>query len=83
MTTVRLPADIEVQLDALAKGKNTTKSELIKEALEGYLVKEASVSDSYALGCDVFGRYGSTERDRSVTYKRRIREKINDAHRSH
>ncbi|TVQ35576.1 MAG: CopG family transcriptional regulator [Spirochaetaceae bacterium] len=79
MTSIRLPADIEQKLDALAKTRHKTRSELIRDALEAYLEQETSEKDSYELGITYFGKSGSGERSRSVTYRNRIREKLRAA----
>jgi predicted DNA-binding protein len=76
ITTARLPVDTRNKLLALSRAKNMTKSEIIIESLEFYYKQEESDIDSYTLGEKVFGRYGSGESDRSVTYKQRIKEKL-------
>lgn len=79
MTSIRLPTDIEQKLDALARTKHKTRSELIRDALEAYLEQETSQKDSYELGVPYFGKSGSDETSRSVTYRKRIREKLRAA----
>jgi predicted DNA-binding protein len=77
MTTVRLPDDIERKLATLSRAKKKSKSELIKEALEQFLHNEGNEKDSYELGKDYFGQYGSGKGDLSINYKRLLKEKIN------
>lgn len=79
MTTVRLPADMEQRLESLAKARKATKSDIIKEAIEAYLARGDSLADSYALGRDYFGRWGSGDGTLSRTYKKRLKEKIRGA----
>jgi len=74
MTTVRLPLKIEQRLEILAREKHKSKTELIKEALE---------KDSYELGEEYFGRYGSGDGSLSVLYKEKIKDKINAKRNSH
>ena len=74
MTTVRLPLEIEQRLEILAREKHKSKTELIKEALE---------KDSYELGEEYFGRYGSGDGSLSVSYKEKIKDKINAKRNSH
>lgn len=83
MTTVRLPSDIEAKLTILAEKKHKSKSDLIKEALDYLFYKEEIEKDSYQIGEDYFGQYGSGTGDLSVTYKQRIKDKINDKINSH
>jgi predicted DNA-binding protein len=77
MTTVRLPDDIERKLATLSRAKKKSKSELIKEALEQFFHNEENEKDSYELGKDYFGQYGSGKGDLSINYKRLLKEKIN------
>ena len=79
MTTVRLPEDMEQRLESLAKARRATKSDLIKEALEEYLARDESLADSYALGREYFGRWGSGDGTLSRTYKERLKGKIRGA----
>jgi predicted DNA-binding protein len=76
ITTARLPMDTRYRLDALARAKNKTKSQIIIEALEFYYNQEENEIDSYTLGLPYFGKYSSGESDLSTTYKERLREKI-------
>jgi predicted DNA-binding protein len=77
MTTVRLPDDIEKKLATLSRTKKKSKSELIKEALEQFFHKEGNEKDSYELGREYFGQYGSGEGNLSIEYKRLLKGKIN------
>ncbi len=83
MTTVRLPLEIEQRLEILARKKHKTKTEIIKEALEKYFYQEESEKDSYELGEEYFGRYGSGDGSLSVSYKEKIKDKINAKRNSH
>ena len=83
MTTVRLPSEIEQRLESLSRKKHKSKTELIKEALETMFHKEESEKDSYELGEEYFGRYGSGDVSLSVSYKDKIKGKINDKLHSH
>jgi predicted DNA-binding protein len=83
MISARLPQDIEQQLAAAALAKRLSKSELVKEALVQYLGREESELNSYELGDDYFGKYGSGDGNLSRDYKKRLREKIHAKHRTH
>ncbi|MEX0609629.1 MAG: CopG family transcriptional regulator [Balneolaceae bacterium] len=78
MRSVRLPGEVEKELEILAKQKNVSRSEIIKEALVAYMEKEKKYNQPYELGAGYFGKRGSGEKDRSVTYKTRIKNKLND-----
>ena len=83
MTTVRLPIEYEQKLDVLSALKEKTKSELIKEALDVFFRTEDSGISSYEAGKMYFGRYGSGRGDLSVTYKKKIKEKLHGKYGSH
>ncbi len=78
MISVRLPKDLESKIDKLSKQGNTTKSNIIKEALEKYINEEENKSNPYLLGKDLFGRYGSGKGDLSKTYKTKLKDKIGE-----
>ncbi len=78
MLTVRLPKQTEDKLEALSKQLNTTKSELVKQAISEYMQK---ISDSpYEAGKDLFGSDDSKILDGSVKYKQNIRSYIHEKH---
>ena len=78
MLAVRLPDDLENEIKKAAQYRRTTKTEIVKEALQLYFDQKSSRNKPtpYELGKDLFGRYGSGESDRFVTYKKRLKEKI-------
>jgi len=81
MTSVRLPSDMEEKLQMLSVSRHKSKSDIIKEALELFLKTETEEKDSYELGKDLFGRYGSG--GISGDYKSRVKAKIRAKHNSH
>ncbi len=83
MTTVRLPVEYEQKLEYLAQIKNTSKSDIIKEALDVLFKREETEIDSFTLGEPCFGVYGSGDGTLSTTYKRRIKDKINGKRDTH
>ncbi|UTC77752.1 CopG family transcriptional regulator [Treponema sp. OMZ 799] len=83
MTTVRLPIEYEQKLNWLSTSKKKNKSDLIKEALDMLFRNEEAEMNSYELGKEYFGKYGSGNSDLSVSYKQKIREKINAKYRAH
>ena len=83
MTTVRLPSEIEQKLDSLSRSKHKSKSELIKEALEVFFNQEEAGKDSYEIGQEYFGKYGSGIGSLSINYKNKLKEKLNVKYHSH
>jgi Arc/MetJ-type ribon-helix-helix transcriptional regulator len=78
MKSVRLPKELEEQLDALSSKVDKSHSVIIREALVEYIAKEKSHSKPFEIGQSYFGKHGSGDGDRSVIYKSRIKEKIRD-----
>ncbi|MGI5172835.1 CopG family transcriptional regulator [Treponema sp. OMZ 840] len=83
MTTVRLPIEYKQKLEVLSVLKKKSKSELIKEALDIFFDTEESEMNSYELGKDYFGQYGSGRSDLSTTYKHELKEKFHAKYRTH
>jgi predicted DNA-binding protein len=80
MVTVRLPDEMEAQLQTLTEIENSTKTDVIKSALAEYLEKHLREKTPYDLGKDLFGRYSSGDTDRSATYKDRVKKSLNEKH---
>ncbi|GHV84075.1 hypothetical protein AGMMS50212_14150 [Spirochaetia bacterium] len=59
MTSLRLSPEMERNIASFAKMKNQTKSALIITALEEFFKQEEEELDSYTLGEQYFGKYGS------------------------
>ncbi|MDR3147993.1 MAG: ribbon-helix-helix domain-containing protein [Treponema sp.] len=81
MTTIRLPKDMEEQLDAASRVQNRPKSEFVREALSQYLAQDTTEQSSWELGEPYFGKYGSGDGNLSVDYKNRLKDKIRATHR--
>jgi predicted transcriptional regulator len=58
MTSLRLTADVEQKIFSFAKARNLSKSAVILAALEKFFEQEEE-TDSFGLGKDYFGRFGS------------------------
>jgi len=78
MISLRLPKDLEEKLELLSKREQMTKSDVIREAIEKYLVDVEKAKHPYELGKELFGKYGSGNGRLSVEYKKKVREKINE-----
>lgn len=58
MTSLRLPTEVEQKIFSFAKTRNQSKSAVILAALEQFFEQEEDV-DSFELGKNYFGRFGS------------------------
>ncbi len=76
MLTVRLPQEMERKIDEEARYRRSTKTEVVKEALDLYFRRKEQQFSPFELGEDLFGRYGSGREDNSTRYKERLKEKI-------
>ena len=76
ITSARLPVETRNKLLVLSRIKNKTKSDIIKESLDMLYEYEEKEIDSFSVGEAYFGKYGSGDGDRSITYKQRIKEKL-------
>ena len=64
MTSLRLPTDVEQKIFSFAKTRNQSKSAVIIAALEQFFEQEEEI-DSFELGKDCFGRFGSVSGETS------------------
>lgn len=80
MLTVRLTPSEEKALNQYCELEGLSKSEVVKEAIEMYLVQHRKNSKPYDVGADLFGKEGSGIKDKSTTYKKRIKELLNEKH---
>lgn len=78
MISVRLSKELEKKIDLLSKQENVTKSDIIKEALNNYFIDYEKKYSPYDLGEELFGKYGSGKSNLSESYKKKVREKINE-----
>ena len=77
--TVKLDPEMERALARRSAERGVPKSVVVKQALAEYLAKEPV--SAYEAGKDLFGRYGSGERDLSVRRRERYAELIDAKHR--
>lgn len=78
MVSVRLPRELEEKLESVSKSENLTKTDIIKEALEEYIVNIEKSKQPYKLGEDLFGKYGSGDGTLSRDYKKKVRGKVHE-----
>lgn len=80
MLNVRLSKETEKILVQYCEDEGLSKSSVVKEALVAYLSQKMSSKSAYEAGIDLFGKEGSRDSNRSVTYKQRLKEKLNAKH---
>lgn len=81
MVSLRLPQELEAQLETVAKQQHTTKTTLIKNAIIAFLdkLKQQEQLSPYELGEDLFGAYDG-DSDLSVQTKRKTFEALREKH---
>jgi len=85
MLAVRLPENLEKELNRVSKKNDKTKTEIVKEALKRFFEAEAKKEQqtAYELGASLFGQYGSGEGDRSTRYKQKLKRKLHEKYSTH
>ena len=74
MTTIRLPNELERNLNNIAINEHTSKSEIIKIALNNFIREYFNNLTPYDFGKNLFGKYGSDETNNSQNYKKKIKD---------
>jgi len=80
MISLRLSKTLETKLNQVSKKEDRTKSDIIKELLEDYLLSYNSPQNAYEMGKEYFGKVKSGRADGSVNYKKIIKDKIMQKH---
>jgi predicted transcriptional regulator len=80
MLNVRLSDDTEKELLRYCLDEGVSKSTVVKEALEAYLVHRRKTRSAFEAGADLFGQEGSGFKNGSVSYKKKIKEKLHAKH---
>jgi hypothetical protein len=80
MLTVRLPDNLEHLLNVVSQTEKKTKTQIVKEALQAYIVDLQSKKKQtpYELGKDLFGTCGSGDGSLSTTYKEKLTTRLNE-----
>lgn len=77
MLSIRLSQELEQQLQQVTEQRNSTKTQVVREALAYYFAAlEEEQPTPYALGEALFGKYASGHTDNSVAYKQKLKEKL-------
>ena len=79
MISIRLNEEILKKVSTLMKIKQTTRTEIIKQAINDYYDRHSRDLSPFDLGKDLFGKYGAGE-TLSVDYKKKIKERIDEKH---
>ena len=53
---------------------------VVKEALAAYLAQRKKAKSAFEAGADLFGQEGSGSTYGSVTYKKKLKEKLHEKH---
>jgi predicted transcriptional regulator len=80
MLNVRIDKDLEKKLTNYSLENNSTKSSIVKEALAMYFTKKETKETAYEMGSGLFGAAGSGNENASTTYKKKLKEKLNEKH---
>lgn len=80
MLNVRLSPSEERALNDYCQRAGLPKSQVVKEALTIYLAQEKKAKTPYEAGKDLFGQEGSGIKDKSTTFKKRLKEILNEKH---
>ena len=80
MISLRLPEDIEIKLNEISQIEKTSKSSIIKKALDRYIKDFEKKTTPYNLGKDLFGKYGNGDKNSSKNYKSELKGKLREKH---
>ena len=78
MISVRLSDSMEKKIKKISEETKLTKSDVVKEALNQYIVSLEKKETPYKLGKDLFGKHGSGDGSLSTNYKNKLKERINE-----
>jgi hypothetical protein len=75
--SLRLNSETEHELTRYAQKAGKSKSELIRSLIAEFMNMKKINNNSWELGKELFGRYGSGKGDLSINRKSLLREKLN------
>lgn len=76
MISLRLPPDLERELNILSKETGKTRTDIVEESLVSYMDKYSAEKSAYELGKDLFGTGNYEDESLAVNRKRILKEKI-------
>lgn len=80
MLNVRISDDTEKELVRYCLDEGVSKSTVVKEALEAYLVQRRKTKSAFEAGADLFGQEGSGSKNNSTSYKKKLKQKLHAKH---
>lgn len=80
MLSVRLDKDTERKLEEYTSDREETKSAVGKKALHEFFENRNKLENPYLAGKELFGVASSGESDLSVSYKTKLKKKLNEKH---
>ena len=80
MISIRLPDTIEKQLNNFSKSQHTSKTEVIKQALNDFFSRKKKLLNPYELGKEYFGKYSLEDENMSKNYKMVLKRKLIEKH---
>lgn len=80
MLNVRISDETEKELIRYCYDEGVSKSLVVKEALEAYLSQRRKAKSAFEAGAGLFGQEGSGSKNLSVSYKKKLKEKLNAKH---
>lgn len=80
MLNVRISEDTEKELARYCLDQGVSRSTVVKEALEAYLSQRRKTKSAFDAGADLFGKEGSGKKDNSVSYKKKLKERLHAKH---
>jgi RHH-type transcriptional regulator, rel operon repressor / antitoxin RelB len=80
MISLRLPAELELKINSLARAEGRSRSEIVKKSIAEYVERHATMLTPYELGKDLFGKAGSGKGDLSVNRKAYLKKSLKTKH---
>jgi RHH-type transcriptional regulator, rel operon repressor / antitoxin RelB len=80
MISLRLPAELEVKINSLARVEGRSRSEIVKESIVEYIERHTEMLTPYELGKDLFGKSGSGKGDLSINRKAHLKNLLKAKH---
>lgn len=80
--SIRLDKNLEQSLRQRLQAEGISLSDFIRDAIRDKLAQDEKNLDPYALGQDLFGRYGSGRDDLSTNRKALLKKKLHEKYRA-
>ena len=80
MISLRLPSEIESKLDAIARSKGMTRTDVLKDSILEYFQNHSMESTPFLLGEDLFGKFHSGNPSLALNRKKLIKAHVTRKH---